>query len=272
MKNDSADIAQDLQSPRSVAHWGLAALLMWAILTQTASVAAAGAIGLASWIAVHAAAPPGMLGTRRPVAHAAATGKGVKVAVISLAEDKRVLSLLQEVAPNAEVMGRLCRSDDLDEDQIAAWLKQEGCRVAVVPEVPRWPRAAAARDVVDHGAVLSWFHYPTVHPGLIRSRFVYWSATGAPLGFADRFLTDPPGFHPVEIEAGLSGTAPQAAGLAALVKSVNPELTPPQVEELMVQNATPLGVGVLVPDAHKAVVAMKKPSSIPPDKPFLPGI
>ena len=63
MKNGSADIAQDLQSPRSVAHWGLAALLMLAILTQTASVAAAGATGLASLIAVHAAAPPGILGT-----------------------------------------------------------------------------------------------------------------------------------------------------------------------------------------------------------------
>ncbi len=109
--------------------------------------------------------------------------------------------------------------------------------------------------MVDHGAVLSWFHYPKAYPGLLRSRFIYWSEAGAPLGFADRFLTDPPGFHPVEIEAGLSGTAPQAAGLAALVRSVNPQLTPKQVGELIVQNATPIGAGVLIADAHKTVQA-----------------
>jgi subtilisin family serine protease len=50
---------------------------------------------------------------------------------------------------------------------------------------------------------------------------------------------NPRGFHPVEIEAGLSGTAPHAAGLAALIKSVNADVTPQQIEELIVQNATP---------------------------------
>ena len=120
---------------------------------------------------------------------------------------------------------------------------------------------AAARDAVDHGALLSWFHYPNAYRGLLRSRFVYWGWEGASLGFADRFLTDPPGFHPVEIEAGLSGTAPQAAGIAALIKSVNPGLTPQQVEDLIVQNATPIGLGVLIPDAHRAVLAAQKRNS-----------
>ncbi len=84
-----------------------------------------------------------------------------------------------------------------------------------------------------------------------------------PLGFADRFLTDPPGFHPVEIEAGLSGTAPQAAGLATLIKSANPDLAPPQVEELILTTATPIGLGVVIPDAHKAVVkALERPRSL----------
>jgi subtilisin family serine protease len=45
----------------------------------------------------------------------------------------------------------------------------------------------------------------------------------------------------VEIEAGLSGTAPQAAGITALVKSINPKLAPRQIEELIAQNATPIG-------------------------------
>jgi hypothetical protein len=83
-----------------------------------------------------------------------------------------------------------------------------------------------------------------------------WAAEDK-LGFADRFLVDPPGFHPVEIEAGLSATAPQAGGVAALVRSVNRKLTPAQVEQIIVQTATPIGSGILVPDAWKAVVAAK---------------
>ncbi len=116
---------------------------------------------------------------------------------------------------------------------------------------------AAVSNVVDRGVVVSWFHYPHAYPGLLRPTFTYaagWD-TEPRLGFADRFLTDPPGFHPVEIEAGLSGTAPQAAGIAALVKSVNPKLTPKQIEALIVQNATPIGGGILIPDVWKTLVA-----------------
>jgi hypothetical protein len=116
---------------------------------------------------------------------------------------------------------------------------------------------AAMRNAVDHGVVVSWFHYPHAYPGLLRPTFTYATGgeAGRQLGFADRFLTDPPGFHPVEIEAGLSGTAPQAAGIAALVKSVNPKLTPEQIETLIVQNATPIGGGILIPDVYKTLVA-----------------
>ncbi len=120
---------------------------------------------------------------------------------------------------------------------------------------------AAVSNAVDHGVVVSWFHYPHAYPGLLRPTFTYpagWDAEPR-LGFADRFLTDPPGFHPVEIEAGLSGTAPQAAGIAALVKSVNPKLTPEQIEALIVQNATPIGGGILIPDVYKTLVAAAQP-------------
>lgn len=117
---------------------------------------------------------------------------------------------------------------------------------------------AAIRRAVDSGTVVSWFHYPESYPGVLRSRFAYAQWGESPLGFSDRFLTDPPGFHPVEIEAGLSGTAPQAAGIAALVKSVNPKLTPKQIEDLIFQNSTPIGGGILIPDAYQIVVAAKK--------------
>jgi hypothetical protein len=116
----------------------------------------------------------------------------------------------------------------------------------------------AVRKAVDSGVVVSWFHYPEPYPGLLRSRFTYSTWERKPcIGFADRFLTDPPSFHPVEIEAGLSGTAPQAAGIAALAKSVNPELGPKQIEELIFSNSTAIGSGVLVPDAHRIVLAAR---------------
>ena len=119
----------------------------------------------------------------------------------------------------------------------------------------------AVSNVVDHGVVVSWFHYPHAYPGLLRPAFTYpvgWESEPR-LGFADRFLTDPPGFHPVEIEAGLSGTAPQAAGIAALVRSVDPKLSPAQIEALIVQNATPIGGGILIPDVYKTLVAAAQP-------------
>jgi len=122
---------------------------------------------------------------------------------------------------------------------------------------------ATMRDAVDHGVVVSWFHYPQPYPGLLRSSSTFpagWGPGQRP-GFADRFLTDPPGFHPVEIEAGLSGTAPQAAGIAALVKSANPKLEPKGIEALIYEQATPIGGGILIPDAYKTVLAAKQRNS-----------
>jgi hypothetical protein len=116
---------------------------------------------------------------------------------------------------------------------------------------------AAVRGAVEAGVVASWFHFPAPYPGLLRPTFTYaggWN-TEQRLGFLDRFTTDPPGFHPVEIEAGLSATAPQAAGLAALARSANPRLTPVQVEQLIVKNSTPIGGGILIPDAWQIVRA-----------------
>ncbi len=118
---------------------------------------------------------------------------------------------------------------------------------------------SALRYAVDGGVVASWFNYPESYPGLLRSRFTYsWWETERSIGFADRFLTDSPGFHPVEIEAGLSGTAPQAAGIAALVKSVNAELTPRQVEKLILENSTLIGSEILTPNVCRAVLAAKQ--------------
>lgn len=119
---------------------------------------------------------------------------------------------------------------------------------------------SAIRSAADNGVVVSWFHFPGHYPGVLKPGFTYFKQRGKRqrIGFADRFLTDPPGFHPVEIEAGLSGTAPQAAGIAALVKTVNPNLMPNEIEELIVQNSTPVGQGILIPDAYRIVLAAKE--------------
>jgi membrane-associated protease RseP (regulator of RpoE activity) len=117
---------------------------------------------------------------------------------------------------------------------------------------------AAVRQAADSGVVVSWFHYPEPYPGILRPDFAYaWWRKEKRLGFSDRFLINPPEFHPVEIEAGLSNTAPQAAGLAALVKSVNPTLTPPQIVKLISENSDPVGESVLIPDAYRIVQAAR---------------
>ena len=53
-------------------------------------------------------------------------------------------------------------------------------------------------------------------------------------------------------------TAPQAAGIAALVRSVNPRLRADQIERLMFENTTAVGAGLLIPDTGKTVLAAKQ--------------
>jgi hypothetical protein len=119
---------------------------------------------------------------------------------------------------------------------------------------------AAVQNAAASGVCVSWFHYPQSDPRILRSSFTYaWWEEEPRLGFADRFLTDdPPGFHPVEIGAGLSGTAPQAAGLAALVKSVNPKLSPAEVKRILFENSDSIGGALLIPDACRIVRAAQR--------------
>ena len=175
--------------------------------------------------------------------------------------------ILLAVAPDARIIPVLCSGTSREElaDNIAQSFHYAAEQKADVATAS-WAEffntnerlLAAIRRAVDSGTVVSWFHYPESYPGVLRSRFAYAQWGESPLGFSDRFLTDPPGFHPVEIEAGLSGTAPQAAGIAALVKSVNPKLTPKQIEDLIIQNSSPIGGGILIPDVYQIVVAAKK--------------
>ena len=170
-----------------------------------------------------------------------------------LFEKQRVGSLAENIAKSFELAAEK-RVDVVS----ASWMSSLAQHVDLL---------AAIRQAVDRGVTVSWFHYPRSDPGVLRPSFVYVPTPEEKdsIGFADRFLTDPPGFHPVEIEAGLSGTAPQAAGLVALVRSVNPALAPHEVQALIFENSTPIGDGILVPDAFKIVVAAaeKRPVPVP---------
>ncbi|OHB66905.1 MAG: hypothetical protein A2Y77_11920 [Planctomycetes bacterium RBG_13_62_9] len=175
--------------------------------------------------------------------------------------------ILLSVAPGAKIIPALCSAENLEQFP-ASIAKSFGFAVEQKADVitSSWSAQfnkdpgllTAVRKAADSGVVVSWFHFPQPYPGVLRSSFTYdWWNEEPCLGFADRFLTDPPGFHPVEIEAGLSGTAPQAAGIAALVKSVNPTMTPAEIEKLMFENSDPIGANILIPDAYRIVQAAK---------------
>ena len=176
--------------------------------------------------------------------------------------------ILLAVAPEAKIIPVLCSAPNMDAlpPRIAKsfdFALEQEADVITASWSGRFNKneglLAAVRRASDGGVVVSWFHYPESHPGVLRSSFTYaWWNEEPRLGFADRFLTDPPGFHPVEIEAGLSGTAPQAAGIAALAKSINPALTPKHIEELVVENTDAIGDTILIPDAYRIVRAARE--------------
>jgi hypothetical protein len=180
--------------------------------------------------------------------------------------------LVLAVAPEAKIIPVLCSDPDM-EQLIANVARSFALAVEQKADVisSSWPGQfnknaeflAAVRRAADQGVVVSWFHYREPYPGILRPYFAYgyWS-TEPRLGFSDRFLINPPTFHPVEIESGLSNTAPQAAGLAALVKSVNPVLTPREVEKLIFDNSDLVGKVIRIPDAYRLVQAARgRPAS-----------
>ncbi len=176
--------------------------------------------------------------------------------------------LVLAIAPQAQIIPILCSPLNLEEltpNVIQSFEFAVEQKADVISS--SWPARmnksagllAAVRQAADRGVVVSWFHYPEPYPGILRPSLAYsWGREEKRLGFSDRFLINPPEFHPIEGEAGLSNTAPQAAGLAALVKSVNPALTPREVERLIVDNSDPVGKAILIPDAYRIVQAARK--------------
>ncbi len=176
--------------------------------------------------------------------------------------------ILLALAPEAKIIPALCSSQGGNMDELAANIaasfraaKDEDASVLSASWSARFTAMGdvmdAVRETADSGIVVSWFHAES-HPGVLRSAFTYSgrSADARP-GFSDRFLTDPPGFRPAEIEAGLSGTAPQAAGIAALVRCVNAELTPPEIQALIHKYGDDIGGGARIPNVHRILLAAR---------------
>lgn len=168
------------------------------------------------------------------------------------------------IAPEAALVPLLC-SGSMDQlpEEIArsfAYAAQSKADVITSSWSARFNTNQNLIQAIDHaveqGVVVSWFHYPGEHPGVLKTIFPYaWWQEEKRIAVLDRFCPGKPGFHPAEIEAGLSAAAPQAAGLAALAKSVNKELTPAQIKQIIYENSDSISGNLLVPDAYRIVLA-----------------
>ena len=114
---------------------------------------------------------------------------------------------------------------------------------------PNTPEVHAAIDrAIEAGIVFVWFHYNGPNDDVIRpGHFLYprWE-----VGAFDRFFDDD---KPSDLEGGLSSTAPQIAGIAALILQNEPNLSPAEVKQRILQTATVLPNGNSIADAAAAV-------------------
>lgn len=108
----------------------------------------------------------------------------------------------------------------------------------------------------DAGITIVWFWYPGSEDeaGIIGSYFTY-SSFNDKLAAFDRFIEGDM-YYPQEIHAGLSYTAPQLAGLCALLKAKNPDLSPQQVESILKSSSLTLANGALLPDMYRALQSL----------------
>ncbi|MBN2325603.1 MAG: hypothetical protein JXR73_00520 [Candidatus Omnitrophica bacterium] len=177
--------------------------------------------------------------------------------------------ILLAVAPKAKLIPILCSADSIQNREEYGRNIAESFRYAAGEQADvisaSWAGwfntdenvIQAIQDAVDRGVTVSWFHFPDAHPGVLRPSFNY-SSHGEGLGFFDRYMFGEWETWPVDLSCGLSNTAPQAAGIAALVRSVNPDLTPAGITDLIQRNSTPIGKQIFIPDAYEIVKQAKE--------------
>ena len=115
-----------------------------------------------------------------------------------------------------------------------------------------WPNTPEVHAAIDRaiatGIVFVWFHYHGPNEAVIRPGF-FWDPRWE-VGAFDRFFEDD---KPSELEGGLSCTAPQIAGIAALILQNEPDLSPAEVKRRILETATVLPDGNSIADAAAAV-------------------
>jgi len=115
-----------------------------------------------------------------------------------------------------------------------------------------WPNAPVVHAAIDRaieaGVVVVWFHYHGHNDAVIRPGY-FWDPRWE-VGAMDRFLDDD---KPSDLEGGMSCTAPQIAGIAALILENEPDLSPAEVKRRILETATVLPDGNSIADAAAAV-------------------
>ncbi|CAG0934907.1 Subtilisin DY [Thermoflexales bacterium] len=115
-----------------------------------------------------------------------------------------------------------------------------------------WPNTPEVHAAIDRaiaaGVVFVWFHYQGHNDAVIRPGH-FWSSVWE-VGAFDRFFDED---KPSNLEGGLSDTAPQIAGIAALILQNEPGLSPQQVKQRILETASVLPNGTSIADAAAAV-------------------
>ncbi len=84
---------------------------------------------------------------RLPIAHAAATEQGVKVAVIQLAHTDKISSMTKQVAPGVEVKEHALESNKYENTELGKIIRKAGCRIVVIPDVDSWVEQLVIKSV-----------------------------------------------------------------------------------------------------------------------------
>jgi hypothetical protein len=221
-----------------------------------------------------------------PAAWKKATGRGVKVAVIDqgfhvdnpafkdhLVEKAAFVpgkdfngaqnfhgtsmaKIVLSVAPDASLVFLLTNEGGTSE-AITATVKAIDYAIAhdidvITSSAGPWQNTPDVHAAIDRatqaGIVFVWFHYRGTNPAVIRPGY-YWDSSWD-VGAFDRFF-DPD--KPSDLEGGLSDTAPQIAGIAALVLQNEPHLSPLEMRQRIIETAAVLPNGCSLADAAAAV-------------------
>ena len=116
----------------------------------------------------------------------------------------------------------------------------------------------AIQKAVDSGITFSWFAYgendKVSYEGVLSSSCI-WDHNSGPY-VLERFI-DKEGTMPENLSWGRSPTAPQVAGLAALIKAANTQISPKEIASLLKDNSFKFADGQYIPNMNKALSSFK---------------